>query len=114
RLPFSSVFSQVPSFSSSPLAFLIGTVGGLMTTLHLPIKNAKGEELKDGTWEKTEEYGKRLARVAEKALAGAKAVTLTPFDARRTDVFIPVANDLYKVGWRVGVLERTFYLWEGD
>jgi hypothetical protein len=29
-------------------------------------------------------------------------------------VFVPVANDLYKIGWRVGVLERTFYLWEGD
>ena len=33
-----------------------------MTTLHLPIKDAKGEELQDGTFEKTEEYGKRLAR----------------------------------------------------
>jgi hypothetical protein len=97
-----------------PVAYFTGTVGGLMTTLHLPIKNAKGEELHDGTWEKTEEYGKRLARSVEKALAAAKPATLTPFEARQTAVLIPVANDLYKVGWRVGVLERTFYLWEGD
>src|SRR5215210_891313 len=50
-----------------PVAYFTGTVGGLMTTLHLPVKNAKGEELKDGTWEKTEEYGKLVARAAEKA-----------------------------------------------
>src|SRR4051812_2177920 len=106
--------AELKKSQGCPVAYFTGTVGGLMTTLHLPIKNAKGEELKDGTWEKTEEYGKRLARAAEKALAGAAAATLTPFEARRADVYIPVANDLYKVGWRVGGLERTFYLWEGD
>jgi hypothetical protein len=97
-----------------PVAYFTGTVGGLMTTLHLSIKNAKGEELKDGTWEKTEEYGKRLAQAADQALKEAKPVTLTPFDARRADVFVPVANSLYKIGWRVGVLERAFFLWEND
>ena len=30
------------------------------------------------------------------------------------EVHIPVANDLYKIGWRVGVLDRTFYLWENN
>jgi hypothetical protein len=106
--------AELKKSQGCPVAYFTGTVGGLMTTLHLPIKNAKGEELQDGTWEKTEAYGTRLARAAEKALAGAKPATLTPFEARRADVYIPVANDLYKVGWRVGVLERTFYLWEGD
>ena len=96
------------------MAYFTGTVGGLMTTLKLPVKNARGEELQDGTWEKTEEYGKLVARAAERALKDAKPATLTPFEVRRTDVFVPVANDLYKIGWRVGVLERTFYLWEGD
>ena len=97
-----------------PVAYFTGTVGGLMTTLKLSVKNAKGEELQDGTWEKTEEYGKLLARAAEKALAGAKPATLTPFDARQKEVHVPVSNFLYKVGWQAGVLERTFYLWEND
>ena len=94
------------------MAYFTGTVGGLMTSLKVPVKNAKGEDLKDGTWEKTEEYGRLVARAAEKALKDAKPVTLTPFEVRRTDVHIPVANDLYKIGWRVGVLERTFYVWD--
>src|SRR5205085_8471440 len=45
-----------------PVAYFTGTVGGLMTTLKLPVKSATGDELHDGTWEKTEEYGKQLAR----------------------------------------------------
>jgi Neutral/alkaline non-lysosomal ceramidase, N-terminal len=97
-----------------PVAYLTGTVGGLMTSLHVPVKNAKGEELKDGTWEKTEEYGRLVARLAEKALKDAKSVALTPFDARRREVHVPVANELYKLGWRSGVLERTFYVWDND
>jgi hypothetical protein len=106
--------AELKKSQGCPVAYFTGTVGGLMTTLHVPIKNAKGEELKDGTWEKTEEYGKRLSQLANKALKDAKPATLTPFDARRTDVYVPVANDLYKIGWRVGVLERSFYLWEND
>jgi hypothetical protein len=97
-----------------PVAYFTGTVGGLMTSLKVPVKNAKGEDLKDGTWEKTEEYGRLVARAAEKALKTAKPVTLTPIDARRKEVLVPVANELYKLGWRIGVLERTFYVWEND
>jgi hypothetical protein len=97
-----------------PVMYLTGTVGGLMTTLKLPIKNEKGEELKDGTWEKNDAYGKLLARAAEKAIQGAKPATLTPFEVRKTDVHIPVSNFLYKIGWSSGVLERVFYLWEND
>ena len=97
-----------------PVAYFTGTVGGLMTSLHVPIKNAKGDLLKDGTWEKTENFGKALARVAETALKAAVPVALTPINARRKVVHIPVANEAYKLGWKVGVLKRTFYEWEND
>jgi hypothetical protein len=97
-----------------PVAYLTGTVGGLMTSLDVPVKGPKGELLKDGTWEKTEEYGRLVARLAEKALKDARPVELTPIAARRQEVLMPVANELYKLGWRVGVLERTFYKWDGD
>lgn len=97
-----------------PVAYFTGTVGGLMTSLHVPLKNAKGDELKDGTWEKTELFGQRLAEVAEKALAQAKPITLTPLEVRTRKVFVPVANQLYKLGWRVGVLKRDFYEWHNN
>jgi hypothetical protein len=97
-----------------PVAYFTGTVGGLMTSLKVPIKDAHGKDLADGTWEKTEEYGRLVARIAERALKDARPVALTPIEARQKGILVPVANELYKLGWRVGVLERTFYLWEND
>jgi hypothetical protein len=97
-----------------PVAYFTGTVGGLMTSLKVPVKDADGKALEDGTWEKTEEFGRLVARTAETALKDAKPVALTPIVARRREVLVPVANELYKLGWRVGVLERTVYKWSGD
>lgn len=97
-----------------PVMYLTGTVGGLLTSLDVPVKNAKGEGLKDGTFEKNDEYGRLVAVAADKALKDAKPITLTPIDGKRKEVFVPVSNNLYKLGWRVGVLERTFYVWEDD
>jgi hypothetical protein len=97
-----------------PVMYLTGTVGGLLTSLDVPVKNVKGDVLKDGTFEKTDEYGRLVAVAAETALKNAKPIALTPIAARRKEVFVPVQNQLYKLGWRVGVLERTFYVWEND
>ncbi len=97
-----------------PVAYFSGTVGGLMTTLKVPIKNAAGELLKDGTWEKTQLLGEQVAAGADKGLKAAKPVTLTPFDIRTRAVHIPCHNDLYKLAWSAGVLKRTFYVWEND
>ncbi|MBO0700557.1 MAG: hypothetical protein J2P46_19325, partial [Zavarzinella sp.] len=106
--------AELKKIHSCPVTYLTGTVGGLMTSLNVPVKGPKGELLKDGTWEKTEEYGRLVAGLAEKALKDAKPVELTPIAARRREILVPVANELYKLGWRVGVLERTFYKWDGD
>jgi hypothetical protein len=97
-----------------PVVYLTGTVGGLMTSLGVEIKNDKGEVLKDGTFEKTEEFGLRVGKVAEKALAVAQPVTLTPLEARRKDVFVPMTNNVYKIARQLGVLTRPAYLWTGD
>jgi len=106
--------SELKKSQGCPVAYFTGTVGGLMTSLDVPIKNAKGEVLKDGTWEKNDEFGRLVARAAEKAIKAAKPVTLTPFEARQIAVHIPVANNLYKLIWGAGVLDRTFYIWEND
>jgi hypothetical protein len=99
---------------SCPVAYFTGTVGGLMTSLHVEIKDEKGRSLDDGTVEKTERYGQLLGQVAERALAASKPVRLTPLGARSRIVFIPLDNRLYILGRQLGVLKRQGYIWEGD
>ena len=93
-----------------PVAYFSGSVGGLMTSLGVPVKSAAGVELRDGTFAKTERYGELLAGRVTAALANPTAVTLTPFTVRTKQVMVPVANPLYRLAWSVGVLKRTLYL----
>lgn len=97
-----------------PVAYFTGTVGGLMTNLGLPLKDDKGNELKDGTFEKTEKYGVEVGKLAEKAVAAGQAATLVPFTLRTRQLLVPVDNNLYKVAWGLGVLDRTMYVWDGN
>ena len=78
----------------------------------MPLKNADGKTLADGTFEKTEAYGRMVAKEAEKALNAAKPASLTPFEIRAREVHLPVDNVLYKLGWQLGVLRRSIYIWE--
>jgi hypothetical protein len=97
-----------------PVVYLTGTVGGLMTSLHVEIKDGTGKPLADGTYEKTERYGQLLASAAEKALAAAKEVRLFPIEARSRSVFLPIDNKLYLAGRQLGVFERDAFLWAGN
>ncbi len=97
-----------------PVLYLTGTVGGLMTSLHVEVRGDKGELLQDGTFEKTERYGRLVGAAAERALAGARPVTLTPLEVRQRKVYLPLANQLYMVARALGVFEREGYVWKGD
>jgi hypothetical protein len=97
-----------------PVVYLTGTVGGLMTSLHVEIKDADGKVLNDGTFEKTAEYGKQVGKLADKALEKAKPLKLTPLDVKTRDVFLPLDNKLYLLARQLGVLERAGFLWKGD
>jgi hypothetical protein len=97
-----------------PVAYFTGTVGGLMTTLKLPVKDEKGKGLEDGTFEKADRYGKLLANLAERALKDAQPITLTPFVVRTQELLVPVDNNIYRLAWSFGVLDRQMYLWEGN
>jgi len=96
-----------------PVVYLTGTVGGLMTSLHVPIEDAKGNKLADGTFEKTKEFGIRVGKAAEKALAKAQPITLSPIVVRSRGLFLPMDNPMYQLGWKLGVLKRQAYLWQG-
>ncbi len=97
-----------------PVAYFTGTVGGLMSSLHVEVKNDKGVSLKDGTFEKTDAYGELVAGLANKALAKAVAINLVPFDIRTQPVLLPIENGLYRIAWQVGKLRRSIYKWDGD
>jgi hypothetical protein len=97
-----------------PVLYLTGTVGGLMTSLHVEVRGDKGELLRDGTFEKTERYGRLVGAAAEKALRGARPVTLTPLEVRQRTVYLPLANQLYLLARSLGVFEREAFVWKGD
>jgi hypothetical protein len=110
----SSTVDEVRKAKGCPVVYLTGTVGGLMTSLKVEVRTADGRELKDGTFEKTDEYGRRVGRLALKALDGARPVTLTPLAVHRRDLYLPVANRLYLAAWQLGVLQRQAFGWTGD
>ncbi len=93
-----------------PVVYLTGTVGGLMTSLHVPIQDAAGKELKDGTYEKTERYGVLLAEAAGRSIAAGKPIELTPMRVRTAPLHLPVTNPLYRAGWQLNVLRRDILL----
>ncbi len=97
-----------------PVVYLTGTVGGLMTSLHVEVKDDKGKKLPEESWEKTERYGLLVGELADKALASAKGVKLTPIEVRRREVFVPMENKLYQLARQLGVLEREAFAWTGD
>jgi hypothetical protein len=97
-----------------PVVYLTGTVGGLMTSLHVEVKDDAGKALADGTFEKTERYGVLVGKLADKALADATPVKLTPLDARSQAFYLPIDNPFYVLGFNLGVLKRDAYLWKGD
>jgi hypothetical protein len=97
-----------------PVAYFTGTVGGLMTSLGVAVKDETGRPLADGTMEKTERYGRLIGQLAERALADAKPIQLTPLAVHRSDVFVPLKNNLYLLGRQLGVLVREAFLWSGN
>src|SRR5262249_19672953 len=94
--------------------YLTGTVGGMMTSLHVPIKDGHGKVLPEESYEKTERYGRLLAEVADKLLPEAKPVHLAPFQIRSRQVYLPMSNKLYQLARQLGVLDRQAFLWTGD
>jgi hypothetical protein len=97
-----------------PVLYLSGSVGGLMTSLGLPVKDKQGKLLADGTFEKTWRYGHLVGELADRALAKAKPVRLTPLESHSREVFLPLDNKLYVLGWQLGVFDRQAFLWSGS
>jgi hypothetical protein len=97
-----------------PVVYLTGTVGGLMTTLHVDVKDVSGKVLPEGSVEKMVRYGELLADVTDRALKDARPLSLTPIEVRHRPLFLPLDNKLYLLARRMGVLDRSGYIWTGN
>jgi hypothetical protein len=96
-----------------PIVYLTGTVGGLMTSLRVPIQDEKGKNLADGTYEKTARYGYLLGKAAEKAIENGKMFKATPIEGRAKTVYVPLANQLFVGATKLGLFDRQAYEWTG-
>ncbi len=105
---------EVAAKYGCPVVYLSGTVGGMMTSLHVKVLNSNGEPLLDGTMEKTERYGRLIGQLAIQALEQSSDADLTPIRVHRRDLFLPCDNAKYLLGRQLGVLRRDAYLWSGD
>ncbi len=106
--------TELEKRQSCPVVYLTGTVGGLMTTLGVPIQNANGKSLPKNSFAKTERLGRLVGQAADQALRASRPIKLTPLTARRQSVLLPVDNPLYQMAWTIGVLRRPIYRWTGD
>ncbi len=96
-----------------PVVYFTGAVGGLMTSLEVPVKDTAGKELRDGTFEKTARYGELVGELADRAVDAAKPAKLVPFTVKTQPILVPVDNGLYRLAWQFGVLNRPIYRWDG-
>lgn len=97
-----------------PVVYLTGTVGGLMTSMHVDVRDEAGQRLGEGTPEKMRRYGRLLAGRASDALAASKPVALAPIAVRSRSIALPVDNRRFILGKQLGVLDRPMERWTGD
>ena len=97
-----------------PAVYFTGTVGGLMTSMHVDVKRPDGKVLPEGTYAKTARFGRLLGEAAERALTAGGTVRLTPLEVRSRRVFLPLDNKLYLLARQLGVLDRQAFRWGGD
>lgn len=97
-----------------PVAYFSGTVGGLLSSLGVEVRDRHGRLLQDGTWEKTERYGILVAERAEEALKQAQPLRLIPWDIRTQVLYLPVTNRLYQAAAQIKVVTRETFLWTGN
>jgi hypothetical protein len=105
---------QLKAKHGRPVVYLTGTVGGLMTSMHVYVRDEKGQVLPEGSVEKMRRYGRLLAAKADEALASAKPLALTPLTVHSRSIALPVDNRRFSMAKSLGVLDRPMERWTGD
>jgi hypothetical protein len=108
------IVNELKAKYGCPVVYLTGTVGGLMTSMHVDIRDERGQRLPEGSVEKTSRYGQLLARHVANTLGTAKPLSLTPLAVRSRSVALPVDNRRFILGKQLGILDRPMERWTGD
>ena len=96
------------------VAYFSGALGGLMAPPRDRIRDDAGQILGDGTFDYAWRYGKAVAELAQRAVAGAEPIRLTPFAVSAKPIGVPIENLYYQAARTLGVLRRPAHVWQDD
>jgi hypothetical protein len=90
--------------------FLVGSIGGLMTPLGLRLLDATGHAIPPDSFELAQAVGERAAEASLAALCtSGRSSASSALDSRRSVVFVPLRNRLFRLAMLFGVLDRRVY-----
>lgn len=90
-----------------------GAIGGLMGTPNVTVRDDAGEVVRD-PFKLIQVAGEAIAGLADRALAKAEPIRLTPLAASAKPTMIPLANEGFRQARAAGILDRSAYLWTGN
>lgn len=108
-----TVVKTLEESRKAPVVYLTGTVGGLMSPPDRFTDDA-GQPLPRGGFAMMDKYGREVARLADAALANGRPGSLVPFRVQTRELYLPIDNDAYILGFRLGVLDRQAFGWSGS
>jgi len=97
-----------------PAVFFQGAIGGLMGTPKKLVAKARAGGISGGIFGFIDACGAAIADLADRALANAEPVTLTPLVVSSRPILIPLDNAGYRAAIAGGVLDRDAFLWKGN
>lgn len=89
--------------------FVVGSIGGLMTPVGLKLTGPDGREIAKDSFELARAVGERAAEAAIEALKSGRPSASAVLEHRRTTVFVPLENHLFRLAMLLGVLDREIY-----
>jgi hypothetical protein len=89
--------------------YLSGSVGGLLSTLRLEVRDEDGKALPPRSWAMTQRIGEIVAGVVLDALRDREYMEIDRIGVRIKKLFIPIENQLFKQLLVQGVIHREAY-----
>jgi hypothetical protein len=83
--------------------FVNGAIGGMQSPLGSTVKDAQGNVLAEKSFEKAEFIGKRVAKLAAEALAGAQPVALDTLLFHEKTIDVPMSNPGFQMAAKAGI-----------
>ncbi len=97
-----------------PVIYFQGAIGGLMGTPKKLIEEAKAGRLPADTFGFMDALAAATADLADRALAVARPIELSPIAVYTRPVLLPVDNEGFVQALAIGLLDRPVYEWTGD